>query len=116
MAEIVRRRSWGGVLPLASNGLPGPDWTQRVMPSRKSQIERATSEPFVRAARRSFGIDAVRIGSETHPVSEGALITLPWAALTAFSHPGVPHRQVLVVAPLSGGFPFLLRDLVVGLL
>src|SRR3954454_1426602 len=32
------------------------------------------------------------------------------------SHPGIAQRQVLVVAPLSGGFPFLLRDLVVGLL
>jgi poly(3-hydroxybutyrate) depolymerase len=58
----------------------------------------------------------VRIGSKTHPVSEGELATLPWAALTAFSHPGVSHRQILVVAPLSGGFPFLLRDLVIGLL
>jgi poly(3-hydroxybutyrate) depolymerase len=28
----------------------------------------------------------------------------------------LPQRQILVVAPLSGGFPFLLRDLVVGLL
>jgi poly(3-hydroxybutyrate) depolymerase len=78
--------------------------------------ERFGLEPFGRAARRSFGIEAVRIGSEIHAVSEGALVTLPWAALTAFSRPGVPQRQILVVAPLSGGFPFLLRDLVVGLL
>ena len=78
--------------------------------------ERFSPEPFVRPARRSFGIDAVRIGSEIHLVSECDLVTLPWAALTAFSHHGVAHRQVLVVAPLSGGFPFLLRDLVVGLL
>jgi poly(3-hydroxybutyrate) depolymerase len=49
-------------------------------------------------------------------VSECAFVTLPWAALTALSHPGVPQRQILVVAPLSGGFRFLLRDLVVGLL
>jgi poly(3-hydroxybutyrate) depolymerase len=78
--------------------------------------EQPTSEPFLPAARRSFGIEAVRIGSKIHPVSECALVTLPWAALTAFSRPGVPQRQILVVAPLSGGFPFLLRDLVVGLL
>src|SRR5687767_6508200 len=86
------------------------------MSSQESATERPISEPFVRAARRSFGIHSVRIGSETHPVSEVALITLPWAALTAFSHSGGSHRQVLVVAPLSGGFPFLLRDVVVGLL
>src|SRR4051812_528868 len=78
--------------------------------------ERFSPESFVRAARRSFGIDAVRIGSEVHAVAECALVTLPWAVLTAFSHPGAPQRQILVVAPLSGGFPFLLRDLVVGLL
>src|SRR5215218_5823148 len=87
-----------------------------MMQPRESPTQQPTSEPFAPAARRSFGITSVRIGSVTHPVSENALITLPWAALTAFSHPGVPHRQVLVVAPLSGGFPFLLRDLVIGLL
>ena len=86
------------------------------MQPRESPTQQPTSEPFAPAARRSFGITSVRIGSVTHPVSESALITLPWAALTAFSHPGVPHRQILVVAPLSGGFPFLLRDLVIGLL
>src|SRR5215210_2913557 len=87
-----------------------------MMRSREGSTERSDPEPFVRAARRPFGITSVRIGSVTHPVSESALITLPWAALTAFSHPGVLHRQILVVAPLSGGFPFLLRDLVIGLL
>src|SRR3954451_12226956 len=86
------------------------------MQAGENLTERFSPEPFVRAARRSFGIDAVRIGSESHPVSEAELMTLPWAALTAFSHPGAPQRQILVVAPLSGGFPFLLRDLVVGLL
>jgi poly(3-hydroxybutyrate) depolymerase len=89
---------------------------QKMMRSREGSTERPASEPFVRAARRPFGIDSVRIGSETHPVSECELLTLPWAALTTFSHRGAPHRQILVVAPLSGGFPFLLRDLVIGLL
>src|SRR5215204_1835470 len=100
----------------AGNRLSGPEWVQRMMQPRDSLTARLTSEPFVRAARRSFGIEAVRIESETHPVSEGSMMALPWAALTAFSHPGVSHRQILVVAPLSGGFPFLLRDLVIGLL
>src|SRR3954453_9905887 len=86
------------------------------MQAGETLIERFGPEPFVRAARRSFGVEAVRLGSETHPVSQAELMMLPWAALTAFSHPGIAHRQVLVVAPLSVGFPFLLRDLVVGLL
>src|SRR5215203_4500658 len=88
----------------------------RMMRPGENPTERLASEPFVRAARRSFGIDSVRIGPDIVPVSESALMGLPWASLTAFSHPGVLHRQALVVAPLSGAFPFLLRDLVVGLL
>jgi poly(3-hydroxybutyrate) depolymerase len=88
----------------------------RMMRLGHDPTERPTSEPFLRAARCPFGIDSVRVGSETHPVSESELLTLPWAALTTFSHRGAPHRQILVVAPLSGGFPFLLRDLVIGLL
>ena len=84
--------------------------------SGKGSTEGAAFEPLLPAARRPFSIKAVRIGETAYPVSERELITLPWGTLTAFSHAGALHRQVLVVAPLSGGFPFLLRDLVIGLL
>ena len=84
--------------------------------SGKGSREGAAFEPLLPAARRPFSIKSVRIGETAYPVSERELITFPWGTLTAFSHAGALHRQVLVVAPLSGGFPFLLRDLVIGLL
>jgi poly(3-hydroxybutyrate) depolymerase len=84
--------------------------------SGKGSREGAAFEPLLPAARRPFSIKSVRIGETAYPVSERELITFPWGTLTAFSHAGVLHRPVLVVAPLSGGFPFLLRDLVIGLL
>src|SRR5215213_9031237 len=127
----MRRRSWtttrsrsssigwkgrGEARQLASPHSPDQRTAPGMMRSGEGPTERFGSEPFARAAWRSFGVEAVRLGSETHPVSQTELMTLPWAALTAFSHPGVPQRQILVVAPLSGGFPFLLRDLVIGLL
>src|SRR5215217_4946155 len=121
----MRRRSWtttrsrsssigwkgrGEARQLASPHSPDQRTAPGMMRSGEGPTEQPTSEPFLPAARRSFGVEAVRLVSQTE------LMTLPWAALTAFSHPGVPQRQILVVAPLSGGFPFLLRDLVVGLL
>jgi len=84
--------------------------------SGKGSTEGAAFEPLLPAARRPFSIKSVRIGETAYPVSERELITVPWGTLTAFSHAGALHRPVLVVAPLSGGFPFLLRDLVIGLL
>src|SRR3954464_6563950 len=95
---------------------PASDWAGMELMSGKGSREGAAFEPLSSAARRPFSIQSVRISETAYPVSERELITLPWGALTAFSHAGVVHRPVLVVAPLSGGFPFLLRDLVIGLL
>ena len=95
---------------------PASDWAGMELMSGKGSWEGAAFEPLSPAARRPFSIKSVRIGETAYPVSERELITLPWGTLTAFSHAGALHRQVLVVAPLSGGFPFLLRDLVIGLL
>ena len=42
---------------------------------------------------------------------------MPFCALTSFASPNGMHLpKVLVVAPLSGHFPLLLRDLIIGLL
>src|SRR5689334_15294096 len=86
------------------------------MRPRECPAQQPTSESVLPWARRPFEIRSVRVGSATKPVSERALMALPWAAFTAFSHPAAPDRPILVVPPLSGGFPFLLRDLVIGLL
>lgn len=67
-------------------------------------------------ARRAFDITSVgRAGGEVS-VSERQLLDLPFADLLAFSRRGSGCYPILVVAPLAGGFPILLRDLVLGLL
>ena len=69
------------------------------------------------SARRSFDITEVSICGERVPVTTRDILTTPFCALTEFARSdAIAARDVLVVAPLSGHFPFLLRDLVVDLL
>jgi poly(3-hydroxybutyrate) depolymerase len=68
-----------------------------------------------KAGRCAFGIESVTIGPRTIPVVEHELLVLDFAVLTEFVRTGARHR-VLVVAPLAGAYPVILRDLVVGLL
>lgn len=67
-------------------------------------------------AFRDFGIATARVGGERVPVRTLVRARLPFGVLRSFSRAPVPRRRALVVAPLAGGFPFLMRDLVVGLL
>lgn len=71
----------------------------------------AESERLSEVAFRSFGI---------HGAREEVRGRLPFGQLRSFSRsPGsaaAPGRKALVVAPIAGGFPFLMRDLVVSLL
>ncbi len=76
----------------------------------------AQSGRFHAAARVPFGIGALEIAGERVPVAQADAEVRPFGILTTFSHGWVGERQILVVAPLAGGFPVLLRDLVVGLL
>ncbi|HUO55587.1 MAG TPA: hypothetical protein VMU18_12640 [Rhodoblastus sp.] len=70
-----------------------------------------------RRARKSFGLDQLRIGDGFAPVREEIALLHPFAAQTTFSRAGAaPGRRFLVAPPLAGGFPVLLRDLVVELL
>jgi poly(3-hydroxybutyrate) depolymerase len=67
--------------------------------------------------RRSFDIAHVVIRGERVPVAVRDVLQTPFYALSEFQAAGARSRgDVLVVAPLSGHFPLLLRDLVVGLL
>jgi poly(3-hydroxybutyrate) depolymerase len=68
------------------------------------------------AARRSFDITCVSVGSTIVPVRQHDGIALSHGVLANFSRPPSDGRRVLVIAPLAGGFPILLRDMVVGLL
>lgn len=70
----------------------------------------AQSERLDEAAFRSFGITGAQ---------EEVKARLPFGQLRSFSGARAPAagagRKVLVVAPLAGGFPFLMRDLLVAL-
>ncbi|TCT06785.1 polyhydroxyalkanoate depolymerase [Aquabacter spiritensis] len=67
------------------------------------------------SAFRPFGIRSVAMGGRRVPVVEDVPAHLSFARLRRFRGAG-PDRSVLVVAPLAGSFPVLMRDLVVGLL
>ncbi len=71
-------------------------------------------------AFRPFGLSRVRVGDGVAEVRESVAATLPFGVLRTFSRveraQDRPQRRVLVVAPIAGGYPFLMRDLVVALL
>ncbi|MBA5779418.1 hypothetical protein H2509_19990 [Stappia sp. F7233] len=71
------------------------------------------------AARRSFGVGQVNVRGAPHIVSTHELAEFPFAVLTQFrrlEHEADCPGEALVVVPLAGAFPMLMRDLVVGLL
>lgn len=68
-------------------------------------------------ARRSFEIETVEVGKHRIAVTARDAARTPFCALLEFSRADqVPERDLLVVAPLSGHSPILLRDLVIGLI
>ena len=85
-------------------------------PPESTAKDSASSERIRSLARSPFGIETLRIGQANVRVTQSDGLSLPFGLLTTFSHPKVGTRRILVVAPLAGGFPVLLRDLVVGLL
>ena len=70
------------------------------------------------ASRRpDFDISAALIGGEKLPVTETAILETPFARLLRFARPGADGSPPLVlVAPLSSNFAYLLRDAVLGML
>lgn len=68
-------------------------------------------------ARLSLEIGAIKDRAKLVPVVSREVLQMPFCALTSFARlDGMHLPKVLVVAPLSGHFPILLRDLVIGLL
>jgi poly(3-hydroxybutyrate) depolymerase len=76
-------------------------------------IDESLSDP---RARRAFDISSVSVGERRVEVSERTIHRRPFANLIAFSRADVHQDQILVIAPLAGAFPVLLRDLVIDLL
>src|SRR5208282_6426965 len=67
--------------------------------------------------RRAFGITHVAAGKVRLPVRTRDAAGTPFCKLVEFSVPGAaPEGSVLIVAPLSGHFAILARDLIAGLL
>jgi poly(3-hydroxybutyrate) depolymerase len=68
-------------------------------------------------ARLSLEISSIRGQERLVPVVSQDVLQMPFCALTRFAPlDGMHLPKVLVVAPLSGHFSILLRDLVIGLL
>jgi poly(3-hydroxybutyrate) depolymerase len=68
-------------------------------------------------AFRPFGISSVTDqAGRAFSISERCIASLRFAVLRGFSREGCHEGRALVVAPLAGAYPVLLRDLVVALL
>jgi len=68
-------------------------------------------------ARRHLGISSVAVEDSVVPVRTVDLIETPFCAIVELARADAePNSNVLLVAPLSGHFPVLLRDLIIGLL
>jgi len=67
-------------------------------------------------ARRPFGISSIGVRGRAVRVTERILRQWPFANLIEFSGAAATRHPILVIAPLAGSFPILLRDLVVELL
>ena len=68
-------------------------------------------------ARRDFGISAIVLEDTVVPICAVDSAATPFCSLIEFSRADIPTQpSLLIVAPLSGHFPVILRDLVLGLL
>ena len=58
-----------------------------------------------------FGIDVVKTGGKTYPVSETVVLEKPFGALRHFKREGLPEDapKLMIVAPMSGHYATLLR-------
>jgi len=113
----------------ASNGMtrsciPGTETFHRCSNSTELDMgagARASSvhfheRPSNPRARRAFDIASVSVGGRLVEVTERTIRKWPFANLIEFSRADVDQNRILVIAPLAGGFPILLRDLVLDLL
>ncbi len=68
-------------------------------------------------ARRDLGISSVAVEDSIVPVRTFDMIRTPFYTVVELTRADAePQSNVLLVAPLSGHFPVLLRDLIIGLL
>ena len=72
--------------------------------------------PLPKVAFRSFAIGAVEGRKGLCPITGHAVGSVRFGVLRGFCRSRATRRRLLVVAPLAGGYPLVLRDLVVALL
>lgn len=72
--------------------------------------------PEEQPARRPFGISRLHQEGRLIEIGERTLAEWPFCTLVEFARTPAPPAQILLVAPLSGHFPLLLREAVIGLL
>jgi poly(3-hydroxybutyrate) depolymerase len=72
--------------------------------------------PHDEPMRRDFGITPHSPQGCESPVQQRTLAEWPFCVLTEFSCEPATRNRVLLVAPLSGHFAFILREIVIGLL
>jgi poly(3-hydroxybutyrate) depolymerase len=66
-------------------------------------------------ARRGFSISTVGQGSHQLDVHTSELAQWPFCTLAEFASASSGNKRILLVAPLSGHFAFILREMVLGL-
>lgn len=79
-------------------------------------VGRGIADPFDRPAWHSLGLEEVTVSGRRLPVRRRAVFDTPFCRLAEYRCRGQgAGGAFLVVPPLSGHFPFLLRDLVAAL-
>jgi poly(3-hydroxybutyrate) depolymerase len=66
-------------------------------------------------ARRDFGLSAAAYGDRVVEIRQRDIVEWPFCILTEFSAGLSSGHRILLVAPLSGHFAFILREMVLGL-
>lgn len=82
----------------------------------QSQTDSPSAYPPA-SRRPDFDISAVAVDGERRPVTESLVFETPFARLLHFARPGADGLQPLMLAaPLSSNFAYVLRDAVLGML
>jgi len=71
--------------------------------------------PNQQPIRRAFGLTDHSDRHNPIKIRQRDVARWPFCVLTEFSASRSPEQRILLVAPLSGHFPFILRELVAGL-
>ena len=114
-------QAWTDMMAPARAGARAALWAQQQLgawgdsgaPRRMFALANLVANTRVTHASPPFGINEVLVGNHMVPVREEVALSLPFGNLLHFAKEvAVPQPKMLVVAPLSGHFPTLLRNTV----